>query len=231
MSAEAKLLVVDDEFNILELLASSLRFAGFEVVTAGNGRDALEKANTESSDLIVLDVMMPGMDGFELLGRIRQLPAHTSTPALFLTAKDEPFDRVSGLTLGADDYIAKPFLPQELVLRIAAVLRRCYAAENPLLELAASRVNFATAEVERADGQTVPLTAKEHEILSVLARNAGRIVTIDSLCEACWGTSFGYENSLMAHIRRLREKIEADPSAPVSLVTARGLGYKLVERG
>ena len=88
---------------------------------------------------------------------------------------------MSGLTLGADDYIAKPFLPQELVLRIAAVLRRCYAAENPLLELAASRVNFATAEVERADGQTVPLTAKEHEILSVLARNAGRIVTIDSL--------------------------------------------------
>ena len=175
--------------------------------------------------------MMPGMDGFELLGRIRQLPAHTSTPALFLTAKDEPFDRVSGLTLGADDYIAKPFLPQELVLRIAAVLRRCYAADNPLLELAASRVNFATAEVERADGQTVPLTAKEHEILSVLARNAGRIVTIDSLCEACWGTSFGYVNSLMAHIRRLREKIEADPSAPVSLVTARGLGYKLVERG
>ena len=138
---------------------------------------------------------------------------------------------MSGLTLGADDYIAKPFLPQELVLRIAAVLRRCYAAENPLLELAASRVNFATAEVERADGQTVPLTAKEHEILSVLARNAGRIVTIDSLCEACWGTSFGYENSLMAHIRRLREKIEAAPSAPVSLVTARGLGYKLVERG
>ena len=121
--------------------------------------------------------------------------------------------------------------PQELVLRIAAVLRRCYAAENPLLELAASRVNFATAEVERADGQTVPLTAKEHEILSVLARNAGRIVTIDALCEACWGTSFGYENSLMAHIRRLREKIEANPSKPASLVTARGLGYKLVKRG
>lgn len=201
------------------------------VASSGNSTSCEHGASESAYQLFVLDVMMPGMDGFELLGRIRQLPAHTSTPALFLTAKDEPFDRVSGLTLGADDYIAKPFLPQELVLRIAAVLRRCYAAENPLLELAASRVNFATAEVERADGQTVPLTAKEHEILSVLARNAGRIVTIDSLCEACWGTSFGYENSLMAHIRRLREKIEADPSAPVSLVTARGLGYKLVERG
>ena len=92
-------------------------------------------------------------------------------------------------------------------------------------------MNFATAEVERADGETVLLTAKEHEILSVLACNAGRIVTIDALCEACWGTSFGYENSLMAHIRRLREKIEANPSKPASLVTARGLGYKLVKRG
>ena len=228
-----RILVVEDEDVIRDFEVINLKRAGYEVVDVPTGEEAIQvfERNPTHFDVAVLDVMMPGMDGFELLGRIRQLPAHTSTPALFLTAKDEPFDRVSGLTLGADDYIAKPFLPQELVLRIAAVLRRCYAAENPLLELAASRVNFATAEVERADGQTVPLTAKEHEILSVLARNAGRIVTIDSLCEACWGTSFGYENSLMAHIRRLREKIEADPSAPVSLVTARGLGYKLVERG
>ena len=224
-----RILLVDDERELADMVATILHGAGFASVDIANS--SAEALSSIAARSAVLDVMMPGMDGFELLGRIRQLPAHTSTPALFLTAKDEPFDRVSGLTLGADDYIAKPFLPQELVLRIAAVLRRCYAAENPLLELAASRVNFATAEVERADGQTVPLTAKEHEILSVLARNAGRIVTIDSLCEACWGTSFGYENSLMAHIRRLREKIEADPSAPVSLVTARGLGYKLVERG
>ena len=227
----ATILIAEDDHAISDLVAYNLERAGHTPLAAYDGLTALEVARRDRPELILLDQMMPGMDGFELLGRIRQLPAHTSTPALFLTAKDEPFDRVSGLTLGADDYIAKPFLPQELVLRIAAVLRRCYAAENPLLELAASRVNFATAEVERADGETVLLTAKEHEILSVLARNAGRIVTIDSLCEACWGTSFGYENSLMAHIRRLREKIEADPSAPVSLVTARGLGYKLVERG
>ena len=231
MNRPIKVMLIDDDPGIHESLRAVVEEAGYEFCGALGGREGLRLLDDEHPDLLLLDVMMPGMDGFELLGRIRQLPAHTSTPALFLTAKDEPFDRVSGLTLGADDYIAKPFLPQELVLRIAAVLRRCYAAENPLLELAASRVNFATAEVERADGQTVPLTAKEHEILSVLARNAGRIVTIDSLCEACWGTSFGYENSLMAHIRRLREKIEADPSAPVSLVTARGLGYKLVERG
>ena len=134
--------------------------------------------------------MMPGMDGFELLSRIRERPEHASTPALFLTAKDAPTDRVSGLALGADDYVAKPFLPQELVLRIAAVLRRCYAQESPLLELDASTVNFDTAEVLRTDGETAVLTAKEHEILGVLARNIGRIVTIDALCEACWGTSF-----------------------------------------
>ena len=232
-----RILLVDDERELASMVAAILHGAGFSAVdTAHSGGDALSVIDARAASperayqLFVLDVMMPDMDGFDLLARIRARPAHASTPTVFLTAKDEPFDRVSGLSLGADDYIAKPFLPQELVLRIAAVLRRCYTAESPYLELAASRVNFATAEVERADGATVPLTAKEHEILSVLARNAGRIVTIDALCEACWGTSFGYENSLMAHIRRLREKIEDNPSKPASLVTARGLGYKLVKR-
>ena len=149
-----RILLVDDERELADMVATILHGAGFASVDIANSSaEALSSIAARSASpehayqLFVLDVMMPGMDGFELLGRIRQLPAHTSTPALFLTAKDEPFDRVSGLTLGADDYIAKPFLPQELVLRIAAVLRRCYAAENPLLELAASRVNFATAEV------------------------------------------------------------------------------------
>ena len=227
---DKRILLVDDEAELADMVATILHGAGFSNVDRTHtGTEALAAIDERAASperayqLFVLDVMMPGMDG-------RDRSAHTSTPALFLTAKDEPFDRVSGLSLGADDYLAKPFLPQELVLRIAAVLRRCYAQENPLLELAASRVNFATAEVERADGSTVLLTAKEREILSVLARNAGRIVTIDALCEACWGTSFGYENSLMAHIRRLREKIEANPSKPVSLVTMKGLGYKLAKR-
>ena len=217
---DKRILLVDDEAELAGMVAAILHGAGFSAVDrVGSGAEALTAIDARAASpedayqLFVLDVMMPGMDGFDLL-----------------TAKDEPFDRVSGLALGADDYIAKPFLPQELVLRIAAVLRRCYAQESPLLELDACRVNFATAEVERADGSTVLLTAKEHEILSVLARNAGRIVTIDALCEACWGTSFGYENSLMAHIRRLREKIEANPSKPVSLVTIKGLGYKLAGR-
>lgn len=229
---DKRILIVDDERELASMVAAILQGAGFACVdVAHTGEEALAAVDDHTYQLLLLDVMMPRMDGFELLARLRERPSCARVPVVFLTAKDEPYDRVSGLSLGADDYIAKPFLPQELVLRIAAVLRRCYAEESPLLELDACRVNFATAEVERADGETVLLTAKEHEILSVLARNAGRIVTIDALCEACWGTSFGYENSLMAHIRRLREKIEANPSKPVSLVTARGLGYKLAKRG
>lgn len=235
---DKRILLVDDEAELAAMVAAILQSTGFsQVEVAHSGRAALaaidERADTpkQAYQLFVLDVMMPGIDGFDLLSRIRTRPAYQRTPVLFLTAKDEPLDRVSGLALGADDYVAKPFLPQELVLRVAAVLRRCYAAENPVLELDASRVDLSTAEVRRADGDTVLLTAKEHEILSVLARNAGRIVTIDALCEACWGTSFGYDNSLMAHIRRLREKIEAQPSSPVSLITIKGLGYKLVKRG
>ena len=223
-----KILIAEDNAEIAALIRLFLEKEGYEVIWKEDGQAALDYLLEQEVQLCIFDIMMPRLDGFSLIQKVR----HFSTvPILVLTAKNMEQDKILGLDLGADDYIAKPFLPQELVLRIAAVLRRCYAAENPLLELAASRVNFATAEVERADGQTVPLTAKEHEILSVLARNAGRIVTIDSLCEACWGTSFGYENSLMAHIRRLREKIEANPSKPASLVTARGLGYKLVKRG
>lgn len=234
---EKRILLVDDEQELVSMVETILHGAGFSHVTiASGGAEALsvlDEAISQGSPfhLFILDVMMPHMDGFELLTRIRERASQADTPVLFLTAKDEPFDRVNGLSLGADDYIAKPFLPQELILRISAVLRRCYAQESPLLELAACRVDFSTAEVSRADGQTAVLTAKEHEILTVLARNAGRIVTIDALCEACWGTSFGYSNSLMAHIRRLREKIEQNPSKPVSLITMKGLGYKLETRG
>lgn len=228
---EKRILLVDDEAELVEMVRAILRAAGFENVSiARSGEEALRAVEAHAFDLFVLDVMMPGIDGFQLLARLRALPATADVPALFLTAKDEPFDRVNGLTLGADDYVVKPFLPQELILRIAAILRRCYADESPRLELAFCTVDFDTAGVARADGTTAELTAKEHEILSVLARNIGRIVTIDALCEACWGTSFGYENSLMAHIRRLREKIEENSSKPQSLVTVKGLGYKLVAK-
>lgn len=247
---DKRILIVDDEVELADMVRGILNAAGFSrVQVTHSAQDALSYCGlsakdsrgggsahaapqtapaTPRVDLFVLDVMMEGMDGFQLLSLLRNAPATADVPALFLTAKDEPFDRVNGLSLGADDYVVKPFLPQELILRISAILRRCYADENPVLHLSFCTVDFDTAEVTRADGATVALTAKEHEILTVLTRNAGRIVTIDALCEACWGTSFGYENSLMAHIRRLREKIEANPSKPQSLVTVKGLGYKLV---
>ena len=149
-------------------------------------------------------------------------------PVLFLTACGEDEDKFKGLGLGADDYLVKPFLPRELTLRIGAILRRSYRNENPLVELKGCQIDFDRAEVVK-DGEKVALTAKEFEILGALYRNAGRIVTIDALCEAAWGENpYGYENSLMAHIRRIREKIEADPSHPASLITVKGLGYKLM---
>ena len=227
---ERTILIVEDDPDINALLAKIMARAGHEPTRAYSGTEALLHLERGSFDLMLLDLMLPGASGGELIAHLRG-ERGLDLPVIVVSAKAGLADKVDALALGADDYVAKPFLPQELVLRIAAVLRRCYAQESPLLELDASVVDFDTAEVRRADGQTAVLTAKEHEILSVLARNLGRIVTIDSLCEACWGTSFGYENSLMAHIRRLREKIEANPSKPASLVTARGLGYKLVKRG
>ena len=144
-------------------------------------------------------------------------------PVIFLTARDEAADKLAGLGLGADDYIAKPFLPEELLLRVHSVLRRCYKLEGCLID-------FERAEVDKA-GETIPLTAMEYTLLETLARSAGKIVTLDVLCEALWGDNpFGYENSLNAHIRRIREKIESDPSKPVSLITIKGLGYKLNTR-
>ena len=138
--------------------------------------------------------------------------------------------QLSGLGLGADDYISKPFMPQELVLRIYAVLRRTYKEDSPLLVLDGCTIDFSRAEVQKKD-KIISLTAKEHALLETLARNAGKIVTVDALCESLWGDNpFGYENSLNAHVRRIREKIEINPSKPVSLITIKGLGYKLIAR-
>lgn len=161
---------------------------------------------------------------------MKKLRAFTNIPVIFLTAKDEAADKLAGLGLGADDYVVKPFLPQELLLRVHAVLRRCYKADSPLLELEGCTIDFSRAEVNK-NGIIVALTAKEHTLLETLSRSEGRIVSIDALCEALWGDNpFGYENSLNAHIRRIREKIETDPSKPVSLITVKGLGYKLNAR-
>ena len=223
-----KLLLVDDEPELLKMVTSLLSDDGFRnIVTAVSVKDGISAVQNEKPDLAILDVMLPDGDGFSLLQQIRTF---SDVPVIFLTAKDEAVDRLSGLGLGADDYIAKPFLPQELLYRIYAVLRRCYKEDTPLINLDGCIIDFSRAEIHKA-GKIIPLTAMEHIFLETLARNEGRIVTVDTLCVALWGDNpFGYENSLKAHVRRIREKIEADPSKPVSLITVKGLGYKLNTR-
>ncbi len=223
-----KILLVDDEPELRKLVIDILSDDGFSnIIDAGTVQTGLIFARQEKPDLAILDVMLPDGNGFSLMKKLR---AFTNIPVIFLTAKDEAADKLAGLGLGADDYVVKPFLPQELLLRVHAVLRRCYKADSPLLELEGCTIDFSRAEVNK-NGIIVALTAKEHTLLETLSRSEGRIVSIDTLCEALWGDNpFGYENSLNAHIRRIREKIETDPSKPVSLITVKGLGYKLNAR-
>ena len=223
-----KLLLVDDEPELLKMVAAILADDGFEsIVTAGSVKEGVSAVQDKKPDLAVLDVMLPDGDGFSLMQQIREI---SDVPVIFLTAKDEAADKLAGLGLGADDYIAKPFLPQELLLRVTAVLRRCYKEESPLINLDGCTIDFSRAEVHKA-GEIIPLTAKELLFLETLVRSEGKIVTVDAVCAALWGDNpFGYENSLNAHVRRIREKIETSPSKPVSLITIKGLGYKLITR-
>ena len=223
------ILIVDDEQELLNMVSSILNEYGFQhITTAESAGEAMAKAERHPPELAILDVMLPDGNGFDLM---TQLKKKGDYPVLFLTARGEDEDKFRGFGLGADDYMVKPFLPKELLFRIMAILRRCYKDENPLVQLQNSQIDFARAEVIKS-GMHIPLTAKEHRLLWALYRNAGCIVTIDALCEAVWGENpFGYENSLRAHIRRIREKIEQNPSQPVSLVTIKGLGYKLNVEG
>lgn len=220
-----KILLVDDEPELRKLVIDILSDDGFaNIIDAGTVQTGLILAKQEKPDLVILDVMLPDGDGFSLM---KELRTFTDIPIIFLTAKDEAADKLTGLGLGADDYVVKPFLPQELLLRVHAILRRCYKSDFPLVELEGCTIDFSRAEVNK-NGIVIALTAKEHTLLETLFRSEGRIVSIDALCEALWGDNpFGYENSLNAHVRRIREKIEADPSKPVSLITMKGLGYKL----
>jgi len=224
-----KILLVDDEPDLLNMVQTILQDEGYqELRTAKTVKEALTVCKEWEPQLAVLDVMLPDGNGFSLL---EQLRTFSNIPVLFLSARGENEDRFRGLGMGADDYIVKPFLPRELILRIGIILRRFYKNDSPVVHLAACDIDFEKAEVMKGEEQ-IPLTAKEYELLLVLYKNAGKIVTIDLICEALWGDNpFGYENSLMAHIRRIREKIEANPSKPESLITVKGLGYKLVVAG
>lgn len=223
---QKKILLVDDEESMRTMLITILSGDNYtNIVTADSVKQALQVCQNNKPDIAILDVMLPDGDGFILMEELRKL---TDIPVIFLTAKDEIQDKFSGFGLGADDYITKPFLPKELLFRLNAVLRRCYKEEYPVIELHGCRIDLSNAQVHK-NGELISLTAKEHDILTVLTRNANRIVTLDAICEAAWGENpFGYENSLMAHIRRIREKIEENPSSPVSLITIKGLGYKLI---
>lgn len=220
------ILVVDDELDLLAMVRSIFERAGFtQIITASSGEAALDEFFKKKPAMAILDVMMPDMDGFELLQEIR---AVSKVPVLMLTAKGEAEDRFAGFELGADDYLVKPFLPKELLLRVQAILKRAYPEKERVVTLNAASVDLDRAEVIR-DGLRTPLTAKEYSVFEKLAENAGRIVTIGVLCQTLCGEIWqGYETTLMTHIRHLREKIEENPSKPVSLLTVKGLGYKLV---
>ena len=223
---QKRILLVDDEQELFDMVVSILHEDGFQnIKTAKTVAEAIAISETYQPELAILDVMLPDGNGFNLMEQLKKADDY---PVLFLTARGEDDDKFRGFGLGADDYMVKPFLPKELMFRVNAILRRSYKADNPFVKLHDSEIDFARAEIIK-NGEHISLTAKEHDILAALYRNAGRIVTIDALCEAAWGDNpFGYENSLMAHIRRIREKIEANPSQPVSLITVKVLGYKLI---
>lgn len=228
---DCKLLVVDDEPELLKMLNSILRRERFQkLFTAANCAEARRLFAAERPDGIILDVSLPDGDGFSLMREFRE---KSSAPVLFLSARDEDESRLLGLGLGADDYITKPFLPRELTLRLKAVLNRTYfpavlkQTTKPVFQLGEAQIDLNSGTVVTKSSQ-VALTAKEFALLNKLYENRGNIVTGDSLCRAAWGDDlYGYENTLMVHIRRLREKIELEPSAPRYLLTVRGLGYKL----
>lgn len=228
---DADLLLVDDNPDLLRLLSDQLSGAGYRHIrTAANCAAAQTAFACKTPELMILDINLPDGDGFSLFRFLRE---KVDVPALFLSARDADADRLFGLGLGADDYLTKPFLMQELLLRVQRILQRAYRAElrraaPAELILGPCRVNLADAAVYRPGGVILPLTATERALLQKLADNRGHIVTYDALCEAVWGADYyGYENSLNVHIRHLREKIEENASRPQWLLTVRGIGYKL----
>ena len=226
----ARILLVDDEQPIQTLLSYPLRKDGYDVVQATDGQQALDRFDEQSFDLVVLDLMLPKVDGLEVCRRLR---TRSSVPIIMLTAKSEEIDKVVGLELGADDYITKPFSVREFSSRIKAALRRAEmsrpaetAPDEVPLEVGKLRIDFSKRSV-RMHGREVPLTFVEFEILSALARSPGRVFTRDMLLSRIWGDSaYRDPRTIDVHIRHLREKVERDPKDPDFLFTVRGVGYR-----
>lgn len=223
-----RILVVEDEQSFSDALSFMLRKEGFEVSVAADGHTALESFERDSADVVLLDLMLPGISGTEVCRQIRSV---SQVPIIMVTAKDSEIDKVVGLELGADDYVTKPFSSRELVARIRAVMRRRGSQPNGAGESALTAGSIGM-DVDRhvvtVDGQVVKLPLKEFELLEVLMRNAGRVLTRGQLIDRVWGSDYvGDTKTLDVHVKRLRAKIEPDPAQPRVLVTVRGLGYKL----
>jgi len=223
-----RVLVVEDEESFSDALSYMLRREGFDAVVAGTGPDALAEFDRGGADIVLLDLMLPGLSGTEVC---RALRGRSNVPIIMLTAKDGEIDKVVGLELGADDYVTKPYSARELVARIRAVLRRRSdaesATEEPVLEAGPVRMDVER-HVVSVDGETVALPLKEFDLLEYLLRNAGRVLTRGQLIDRVWGSDYvGDTKTLDVHVKRLRAKLEPDPAAPTYLLTVRGLGYKL----
>ena len=222
-----KVLIVEDEESMAEPLAFVLQREGFNTQTAVNGPDALVAFDRDGADIVLLDVMLPGMSGTEVC---KQLRARGAVPVIMVTARDSEIDKVVGLELGADDYITKPYSTRELIARIRAVLRRGTEAEDagsPILQAGPVRMDI-DRHVVSVRGEQAFLPLKEFDLLEYLIRNAGRVLTRGQLIDRVWGSDYvGDTKTLDVHVKRLRAKIEPDPAAPRYLVTVRGLGYKL----
>lgn len=229
-----KVLIVDDEQSIVTLLQYNLEQAGFEVITAMDGETGRDLAESESPDIMILDVMLPKLDGMEVCKQLRQ--KKILLPILMLTAKDEEFDKVLGLELGADDYLVKPFSPREVIARVKAILRRVQVTKEDNEDKSDKSELIQIGEIKLVPEQyeayfndeLLDLTLKEFELLLYLARNRGRVLTRDQLLSAVWDYDFAGDTRIVdVHISHLREKIEKDSKKPAYIKTIRGLGYKL----
>ena len=226
--AHKKILVVDDEKKIVDIVKAYLERDGYKVIVAYDGRLALQMARSESPELIVLDLMLPEVSGWDVC---RSLRTESNVPIIMLTARDDDSDKIVGLELGADDYVIKPFNPKELVSRVRAVLRRSEgtAVKTKRIEFADLSIDLERHEVKRGD-RLVELTLTEFELLRVLAEAPGRVYSRMQLLDKVQGSAYeGYERTIDSHIKNLRKKVETDPERPKYVITVRGVGYKFGE--
>jgi phosphate regulon transcriptional regulator PhoB len=233
-SRSLKILIVDDEKDIVDLVAYNLEKEGYETLKALDGEKALQLVRTKTPDLVVLDLMLPGIQGLEVCKRIRKDPQTAAIPIIMLTAKGEESEKIIGLEVGADDYITKPFSVKELQARIKAVLRRSEARraadQAELFEFKGLRIDFRSYEVT-VDGKRVDLSPTEFRLLKFLSRNPGRVYSREQILDRVWGDdAFVEPRTVDVHIRRLRSRIEHDESSPDYIVTVRGAGYKFMDR-